>query len=44
MRVASNPDSLAALTEEHHVFAMFTMEPMGNACNYTQNEAFLTAI
>lgn len=38
MRVTSDPDGLAALAEEHHVFAMFAVEPMGNTCNYTHEE------
>lgn len=42
MRITSNPDSLAALAEEHDIFAMFAVEPMGNTCNCTQNEEFLT--
>lgn len=30
--VTSNSDGLAALTEQHHVLTVFTVEPMGNAC------------
>lgn len=38
VRVTSHPDGLAALAEEHHVFTVFTVEPMGNTCNYTQHK------
>lgn len=36
--VTSNSDGLAALTEQHHVLAVFAVEPMGNACYYTHTE------
>lgn len=38
--VAPNPAGLAAITQQHHVFAVFTVEPMGNTCNYKQKKAF----
>lgn len=36
--ITSNSDGLAALTEQHHVLTMFTVEPMGNACYYTHTQ------
>lgn len=40
--VAPNPAGLAAITQQHHVFAVFTVEPMGNTCNYKQKKKLLT--
>lgn len=36
--VTSHPDGLAALAQQHHVLTVFTVEPVGNACNYRQKQ------
>lgn len=33
--VTSDSDSLAAVTQQHHILTVFTVEPMGNTCYYT---------
>lgn len=38
VRVAPDPAGLAAIAQQHHVFAMFTVEPMGHARNYKCKE------
>lgn len=30
--ITSDSDGLAALTDQHHVLPVFTVEPMGDAC------------
>lgn len=45
VRVAPHPAGLAAIAQQHHVFAVFAVEPMGDARNYKQKKAeFLTTM
>lgn len=35
--VTSDPDGLTAFTQQHHVLAVFTVEPVSHACYYTHS-------
>lgn len=45
VRVAPDPAGLAAVAQQHHVFAVFAVEPMGDARNYKdRTKEFLTTM